>query len=501
MAASQYSHAGIFIEKSVEDALRVLNPDKFPIMKLQYQASPLKNVTYQFPRVDFSSEKPVDWVPPNYENQQHTIGYSENNFKVPDSIRSRVDFWKDIYTKYSSWQGLVHDSLYINKIYFSVDFSDIMLDDTLNAWQKKRARKKRVKAKKKEVKKILMHLQTIKDPSALQGDELRIWNMYTEISGHRKFFDASRRRRLRFQLGQRNFFHKGIYDSGRYLKTMEKIFSEYKIPKQITRLVFVESSFNLKARSKVGASGIWQFMRSTARLYMKVGHRIDYRNDPIQSTIAAAKLLRNNYRRLKSWPLAITAYNYGPSGMVKLVRRLNTDNLFEIIKEFRGRRFGFASSNFYASFLAALEVEEDAQKYFTNLKTRPALEFDTLKLSRSISYFQLKELFQGDNEMLVKFNPQLSKGIRRNYFTIARKSTLYLPKGKLEEFLEIIGTFKYPTINKKLLAYQIIKGDTLSGIGEAFGVSVRTIMDLNGLVRANRIRVGQILSIPILTSR
>jgi membrane-bound lytic murein transglycosylase D len=107
--------------------------------------------------------------------------------------------------------------------------------------------------------------------------------------------NAAHRKRLRFQLGQKDRFLDGLYQSGRFLSFMEDIFKKEGMPLELTRLPFVESSFNIRARSKVGASGIWQFMRSTARLFIKLSPAIDERNDPLRATEAAARLLRYNF--------------------------------------------------------------------------------------------------------------------------------------------------------------------------------------------------------------
>src|SRR5690606_17165036 len=123
--------------------------------------------------------------------------------------------------------------------------------------------------------------------------------------------------RLRFQLGQSDIFKEGIVRSGQYLRQMEEIFREQGMPVELTRLPFVESSFNLKACSRVGACGIWQFMRSTAKAYMRpMNAYVDERRDPLISTRAAARKLRKNYEMLEDWPLAVTGYNHGPYGIL-----------------------------------------------------------------------------------------------------------------------------------------------------------------------------------------
>jgi membrane-bound lytic murein transglycosylase D len=105
-------------------------------------------------------------------------------------------------------------------------------------------------------------------------------------------------------------------------------------------------------------------MRPTARLFMRVDYLVDERLDPYTASEGAARLLRGNYERLGSWPLAITAYNHGPGGMAKAVRILGTRDIGTIVARHRSPSFGFASRNFYAEFMAARRIDRDPARYF-----------------------------------------------------------------------------------------------------------------------------------------
>ena len=169
---------------------------------------------------------------------------------------------------------------------------------------------------------------------------------------------ASQKVRIRAQSGMRERFLKAIQVSGKYLATMEDIFREAGLPTVLTRLPHIESSFEINAYSRAHAAGIWQFIPSTGRLFLKIDHTVDQRLDPLLATRAAAKLLKSNHERLKTWPLAVTAYNHGAAGMERAVRKLGTRDISEIIRRYRGRRFGFASRNFYPELLAAIAIEK-----------------------------------------------------------------------------------------------------------------------------------------------
>lgn len=210
------------------------------------------------------------WVAPNYNAQESALGYEPGAFAIPTKMEERVSFWIDIYTKYNTDQGLLHDSYYVHLVYEVVDFTDIMKNPALNDYQKRKARERLVKQEKKKVIDRLNRLSRLLSPAGLEGDDLRYWYLFAKVDEKNKFKQATHRSRLRFQLGQSDRFLNGIYQSGKYIKKMEAIFKDRSLPIELTRLPFVESSFNYKARSHVGASGIWQFMRYTAKDYMKM---------------------------------------------------------------------------------------------------------------------------------------------------------------------------------------------------------------------------------------
>lgn len=366
------------------------------------------------------------WVAPDYSKQENALGWTPEAFAVPKGMEERVQFWRDIYTKYTSDQGILHDSKYVHLIYDSLDFGDITAKTDLTDRQKEKARKKRVDEKKKEVVARIKRISEMKDSTGLVGEDLRYYEMFAKIDEPKKFTEAARKGRLRFQLGQRNQFMNGIYQAGRYMKQMEEIFRQEGLPIELTRLPFVESSFNLRARSRVGASGIWQFMRSAARSYMRMDTAADQRNDPLSATRAAAKKMKYNYGVLKSWPLAVTAYNHGESGMRRLTQKLGTTDLAELTDVRRGR-FGFASANFYASFIAAVDVEKNADKHFGVLEVMPELRGAEVKLVKSATTKQFMKWFNNDMDLAKMMNPHVSEHVWKGRMPLSRKHILRVP--------------------------------------------------------------------------
>jgi membrane-bound lytic murein transglycosylase D len=152
----------------------------------------------------------------------------------------------------------------------------------------------------------------------------------------------------------------------------------------------------------------------------------DERNDPLRASRAAAKKLRDNYNLLKSWPLAITAYNRGASGVKRLVQKLGTNDITEIIDVRKGR-FGFAGANFYANFLAALEVEHNADKYFGVLEVLPELRGAEIQMAKSQLAKEFLKWFNGDLGMAQMLNPHISEHVWRGITPLQGKQILRVP--------------------------------------------------------------------------
>ncbi len=337
-----------------------------------------------------------EWKAPRYEYAVNPLGYESTSFKTPKGFESRVEFWKKIYTEYSTQQGVIHDSEEVGVIYKEVDFTDIEQNSELSLRQKDKKKQKRVENYKKEI---------------------------LEKNSKLKMSD------LRFQLGQSDRIQKAIYISGRYIEDFEEVFRLNNLPLELVRLVFVESSFNVLARSKVGASGLWQIMPSNAKPYKMISNTVDKRNHPIKATKLAAKILKNNFMMLGDWSLAVTGYNHGPTGVLKMTRKYKTRDLVELVDNVNSRKsFGFASKNFYASFLAILDVEKNASKYFKNISWSKKLDGENLKLPQPISYKNLFSWFDLNSEHLQLYNPHLTKAVTSSKNDIPAGTWVMVPE-------------------------------------------------------------------------
>ncbi len=379
------------------------------------------------------------WEGPAFSGQESALGWQPTVFDVPEGLRKRVDFWVNVYSKYTTDQGVIHDTHHLEVVYEKVDFNQIMKDDSLTTYQKARQRERFVKARRVEYEEHLRRLAKVTTPDELTGEDLRVWKLWEPISEPNKFLNAAKKSRVRFQLGQKDKFVLGIYYSGRYIRAMEKIFRDQGLPIELTRLPFVESSFNIFARSKVGASGVWQFMRRTARSYMRVNTDVDERNDPIEATRASARLLKSNFELLDSWPLAVTGYNHGPAGMRRIANKLKTKDIVEIVDKYSSRTFGFASENFYACFLAALEVEKNARKYFGDVRWSTEFAGEEIEIVKAIPYKLLLALYNNDDNLARLHNFHLQASVRRGRSQIPRGTFIRVPQLMREQALSLIN--------------------------------------------------------------
>jgi hypothetical protein len=172
------------------------------------------------------------WQAPNYADQKNILGYDSNTFQIPVGLEKQVKFWVDIFSKYTTEQGVLYDSRYIDVVYREIDFNQIPGFTKMSPVAQNRAKKNEVKRLRKEVEEQLKRLANEKDESKLSEADLKVWKAFASIQEPNKFKEASARGRLRFQLGLKDRFVQGIYYSGRYLEEMERIFQEAGLPEE-----------------------------------------------------------------------------------------------------------------------------------------------------------------------------------------------------------------------------------------------------------------------------
>jgi len=348
--------------------------------------------------------------------------YATNPVLPTEGLEQRVDFWKKIYTQYGADDVVIHDRVYVNLIY-GVATSETQSDKISD-----------IQTALREIQAKLDMPADLSESSAQIVEAITAQGL-TTTTGLIDDLLAS----IHTQLGIKERFRDGVIRSGRYVNKFREIMNSQGVPEELALLPLVESSFQ-NARSKAGAVGVWQFTTGTGRSYLRISSKVDERLDPVRSSEAAARLMRDNYSSLGAWPLAITAYNHGRGGMLQ-AQKLYGSELPAIIDGYRGPVFGYASMNFYSEFMAAVEVYGNYSEYFGELvlETPSSIPADRPVLKAS--------------------------------------TTRAKPAAKAA-----------PAAAK----YKVQSGDTLFEIAQRFGTSIRTLMDKNKLSNPV-IYAGQIL--------
>ena len=393
----------------------------------------------------------VAFAPGNAQPQ--TQAGTEDHFPLLPGLESAVEFWKKIFTEYSISQLVFFDPLDMSRIY---DVLDVGEDSRTSEY----------------------------------------------INGERERIAATHGvdvERVRAQRGIKERTAAGLKRSGRYIAQMQQIFRDRGLPIELTYLPIVESSYDLNARSSAGALGMWQFMRTTGRQYMRVDRSIDERRDPIESTRAAAAFLQQSYETLGNWPLAITAYNYGPGGMARAVKEMESDNLVDLIRDYRHPYWGFPPKNFYAEFLAAVEIGKNVNQYFPELTLDPPLSIREIELKISSSLGALAKNTGLTRDQFLAWNPALTEQIRSvpaGYRVKVPVDSNAQPVIEIAQSREI--TRSPPREQPQVVRHQVKRGETLLQIAQRYGASVDRILKVNGMGKSHRLQAGTTLLIPRL---
>ncbi|MEM6455668.1 MAG: LysM peptidoglycan-binding domain-containing protein [Acidobacteriota bacterium] len=418
-------------------------------------------------------------------------------FPVPPSLEPNVAFWTRVYSGHDDDTVLLHDDRHLQVVYAAISMADFK---DLSDGRKRLKRRERIRERKAHYAAMLDDLAAGRDGGpdpARAADMARIAALFNDVPGGRSKYRAAKAR-LRTQTCLRNQFAGGIERSGRYMTHIEATFREAGLPLALTRLPFVESLFREQAKSSRAAGGIWQFMPSTGRLYMTLNAVHDERYDPLTATRAAAKLLTANHANLKTWPLAITAYNHGRAGMARAVRKLGTRDLGTIAARYRSRTFGFASRNFYSEFIAAAAVYADRERLFPGVEPLPPLTYDVFAPPRYVALPALAAAADTELDALRALNPALQRAIWRGDLYVPKDFTLRVPDGTGDRFSRAFAGLSGDVVadGQRVTRYRVRRGDTLGRIAARHGTTVGALQRANNLRSANRIRVGQVIEIP-----
>src|SRR6516164_3035 len=410
----------------------------------------------------------------------------------PPQLERDVQFWIQVYTQIDTNAGFLHDQSNLGVVYDTLHFSP----DSPPA-----ERQRLVEQTRERYAAALRRIAGSGD-GPLSADDERVrelWGVEGTPARLRAAVDD-----IRFQLGQADRFRGGLLRSGAWETHIAETLANLGLPPELAVLPHVESSFNPSAYSKVGAAGLWQFMRSTGRRYMRIDGAVDDRLDPFRSTEAAAQLLAYNYRVLGTWPLAITAYNHGTAGVRRAKETLGTDDIVRIVRGYNSRTFGFASRNFYVSFLAALDIDRNPEKYFGPLQKQTEAHFQEIEVPAYVSVSSLEHALKMEPTELRALNPALLPAVWNGAQRVPKGYRLRLPAGDSKWSSQLLAQRLDPgemfTGQRAPPHYRVQSGDTLAALATRYGVPIESLAELNHLRTSAHLRPGRVLTVPETTA-
>jgi len=306
--------------------------------------------------------------------------------------------------------------------------------------------------------------------------------------------------------GDATLIRRMLQVSAFYFPLFEQILDENDLPLELKYLAIVESALDPKARSYVGAKGLWQFMYSTGKSFgLDVNNYVDDRSDPLKSTKAAAAYFKQLYQIFDNWDLALAAYNSGPGNVSKAIRRSGGHTNYWNIRPYLPKE----TADYVPRFYAILYLFEHAKEHGLSAESleRTYLETDTIHIKRSITFDHIAEELPITKDQLAVLNP--SYRMATIPYVKGKDYALRLPKALIGDFISAEGEVyalakKQEDASEKPLAalvsgperlrYRVKSGDALSIIADRYGVSVKQIRSWNNL-SGNVIRVGQRLTI------
>ena len=405
----------------------------------------------------------------------------------PPQLHSAVQFWIRVYTQINTNEGFLHDPNHLGVVYTTVHFAP----------GSSPAQRQRLVDRERD--RLAAELRSIAaGVRPLTAEERHIRALWGPHAGAAQLREAAGE--IRFQLGQSNRFKAGLIRSGAWQHAIARALAAHGLPPQLAALPLVESAYNPDAYSKDGAAGLWQFMPGTARRFLRMGAAVDQRFDPFSATVAAAQLLAYNHRILGTWPLAITAYNQGVAGVLRAERAAGSRNIATIVRRYHSAIFGFASRNFYVSFLAALYVERHAERYFGQLHRLPEERFHEVTLPGYVSVASLTQALRVAPGRLRELNPALLSPVWSGQLDVPKGYRLRLPdRGRAlsaTRLLERLGPHALLAAQLRPPVYRVRWGDTLSGIADRYHLSIWSLARFNGMSVNGMLRVGERLHLP-----
>ena len=289
-----------------------------------------------------------------------------------------------------------------------------------------------------------------------------------------------------FNTSIRNRFEQWLFRLSRYRPLVENIFSEFHLPSDLVYLSLVESGFNPYAYSRAKATGPWQFMKGTAKLYgLRVDSYVDERRDPIKSTVAAARYLRDLYDLFGAWPLAMAAYNAGEGKVMRALQKARAESFTDISKTRLIRR---ETKEYVPRFMAATIIAKNPDRYGFPQEASEPHQFEEVVVTRPLHFHAIANATGVPYTELRLLNPELRRDATPPGDVAYLLKVPVGTKAKVEQLLDRIPTYKFPPLAKSQFAaagssrwYKVRVGDTLEKLSRRFRVPLKTLKTRNNL--------------------
>lgn len=286
-------------------------------------------------------------------------------------------------------------------------------------------------------------------------------------------------------------------ESTRHL--VEPILDKEGLPREFFYLAMIESGFSNVAASHASATGTWQFMSATAKIFgLQINYWLDERRDPLKSTLAATKYLKQLYGRFGDWYLAMAAYNAGPGTVNRAIRKSKTRDFWEITET---RFLPQETKDYVPKMLAALILSQNPERNGFDVKINPerVIPEEGVYLDKPVDLREVAKKLNIPLKKIKSWNPELRKNITPPQSQLKRLGGHYylrLPPESVEEFENIKPQLALIEV-KDILVHSISKGETLYGIAKKYKVSVKKLLKLNPNLSPRALRIGKQIAVPV----